>query len=109
MLFLKDAQNLDFIKEFDLICSFTTLQWGQSHEVFLQGAYDSLKASGVLAITMPMGLPDSLQQAVLEVIGSPKWSSYFEGFVTGWNFVSKDQYVNYLSLKGRGLGGNEQA
>jgi trans-aconitate 2-methyltransferase len=94
--FLKDARNLDFVKEFDLICSFSTLQWVHDHEQFLQGAYESLKVSGTLAVTMPMGPPDSLEQAVKDVATEPLWSSYFQEFSTGWNFVSKEQYTKIL-------------
>ncbi len=94
--FLKDARKLDFVREFDLICSFSTLQWVHSHELFLQGAYDSLKPSGILAVTMPMGPPDTLQQAVLEVVDIPEWAPYFEGFSTKWNFVSREYYAKIL-------------
>lgn len=94
---IKDATDLDFNSEFDSVFSFTTLQWIQNHKAFLQGAYQALKPSGTLAITMPMGLPDPLEQAVLEIIALPKWSSYFQSFSTGWNFVKQEEYEKLLS------------
>ncbi len=97
---LKDAQFLDFNDEFDIIFSFTALQWVQNHDAFLQGAYQSLKSSGTLAITMPMGLPPTLEQAVTEVIASPQWISYFQAFSTGWNFIEDTEYRKLLSHYG---------
>lgn len=93
---LKDAQKLDFENEFDTIFSFTTLQWIQNHDAFLEGAYNGLKSGGTLAVTMPMGLPSTLEQAVTELIALPEWSSYFIGFSTGWNFVDDVQYEKLL-------------
>lgn len=95
--YLKDAQNLDYNNDFDAIFSFTTLQWVQSHNAFLEGAYASLKPHGVLAVTMPMGLPLTLEQAVTELISTPEWSSYFADFSTGWNFISDKEYGLLLS------------
>ncbi len=99
--FLKDAQNLDFDNEFDIIFSFTTLQWIEKHDAFLKGAYNGLKSNGgFLAITMPMGLPEALKQAVTEIISLPEWSSYFCDFSTGWNFVDDVQYEKMLTSNG---------
>lgn len=94
---LKDAQNLDFNEEFDIIFSFTTLQWIQDHNAFLKGAYQSLKALGTLAITMPMGLPSTLEQAVIEIVTMPQWEDYFQEFSTGWNFVDDAKYGDLLN------------
>jgi len=93
---LKDAQKLDYQGRFDVIFSFTTLQWIQDHHAFLEGAYKGLKPEGTLAITMPLGLPSTLEQAVNEMITSPEWSSYFKQFSTGWNFVEEAQYKKML-------------
>ncbi len=94
--FLKDAQSLDYENEFDIVFSFTTLQWIQNHNAFLQGAHKSLKPKGTLAVTMPMGLPHTLEQAVTEISSSPEWSPYFCNFSTGWNFVDDIQYRKLL-------------
>lgn len=93
---LQDAQKLNFQNTFDVVFSFTTLQWIENHTAFLQGAYQSLKQTGTLAITMPMGLPHTLEQAVNEVICAPEWNSYFQNFSTGWNFVSEADYKELL-------------
>ncbi len=94
---IQDAQQLNFSALFDVIFSFTTLQWVQSHDAFLEGAYRSLKNRGTLAITMPMGLPTTLEQAVNELVASPDWADYFKEFSTGWNFVEQQEYGNKLA------------
>lgn len=95
--FLKDAQKLDFDQEFDIVFSFTTLQWVQQHDAFLEGAYKSLKSNGILALTMPMGLPSTLEQAVTEIISTPEWSPYFCEFSTAWNFMDDIQCEKLLA------------
>lgn len=93
---LKDALDINYNKEFNIIFSFTVLQWIPDHHAFLALAHNSLKSSGILAITMPMGLPKTLEQAVTETMNLPQWSSYFHQFVTGWNFVEKMEYDKLL-------------
>ncbi len=95
--FLKDAQQLDFDSQFDSVFSFTTLQWIQNHEAFLTGAYKSLKPKGTLAVTMPMSLPSTLEQAVTELMAAPEWAPYFREFSTGWNFVDEAHYGKLLA------------
>lgn len=94
---IKDAQNLDYKDEFDMVFSFTTLQWIENHAAFLRGAYQSLKDLGTLAITMPMGLPMTLEQAVNEIVAMREWESYFQDFSTGWNFVDDVNYGELLN------------
>lgn len=94
---LQNAEELNYRDAFDLILSFTALQWVQDHPVFLEGAYQALKPSGMLAISMPMGLPIPLEKAVHEVITRPEWSSHFEHFVTGWNFVDEKEWERLLA------------
>lgn len=93
---IKDAQELDFHESFDSLLSFTALQWVESHDAFLAGSRQSLKPGGILAVTMPMGLPYTLEQAVNETLLSPQWSPYFQQFSTGWNFVEKEEYEKLL-------------
>lgn len=97
---LQDAQELTYKDAFDDIFSFTTLQWIENHNAFLFGAYAGLKNGGTLAVTMPMGLPLALEQAVKEVIASPQWKLYFKHFSTGWNFVTKNDYHDLLVSHG---------
>lgn len=94
---IKRAEELDYTNEFDVIFSFTALQWVQDHNLFLEGASRGLKSSGTLAVTMPMGLPFTLEQAVNEVMALPEWTSYFQNFSTGWNFIEAADYDKLLT------------
>ena len=80
---IMDAQRLDYHEEFDVIFSFTALQWMQNHDAFLKGAYQGLKSTGTLAITMPMGLPSKLEQSVNELIVSPIGPLFSKTFLQG--------------------------
>lgn len=91
---IKDAQQIDYEGEFDTIFSFTALHWVKSHESFLESAYRALKPGGTLAVTMPMGLPHTMEQAVNEIIALPQWAPYFAQFSTGWNFVEAVDYAD---------------
>lgn len=93
---LRDAQDIDYQDEFDTILSFTALQWIPNHDSFLKAANKSLKPSGLLAITMPIGLPKPLEIAVNEITSSSLWAPYFQEFSTGWNFISEDDYRDLL-------------
>lgn len=44
-----------------------------------------------------MGLPSTLEQAVIELISRPEWSFYFDKFSTGWNFIDDTAYMGLLS------------
>lgn len=95
-----DALQIDYHNEFDAVLSFTTLQWIGNHELFIREAYQALKPVGVLAVTMPMGLPATLQQAVMEAREKPEWSPYFIDFSTGWNFPEENSYTDFLTKNG---------
>ena len=94
--FVQDAQKLDYKEDFDLIVSFTALQWIPDHAAFVKGAYRALKPAGLLAITMPLNPPKALEQATKEIIASSEWSPYFQHFSSGWNFVDKTEYAHML-------------
>lgn len=93
---INDAQDLDYHSEFDVILSFTALQWLKNHDEFLKAANISLKNNGILAVTMPLGPPQALDQAVNEIIVQPEWSPYFQQFILDWNFVNAEEYAQML-------------
>lgn len=81
---------------YDGILSFTALNWVSDHATFLKSSWTALKPSGSLAFSLPLGLPDALQQAVSEISFEPHWAPYFKGFQTGWNFGSSDSWKKLL-------------
>jgi trans-aconitate 2-methyltransferase len=89
---VRNAVDCHGTKIYDVIVSFTALQWAPDHKKFLESAHQSLKQGGHLAFTLPLGLPVAMQRAVEEVCQKIEWRSYFERFSTGWNFGSPRQW-----------------
>ncbi len=93
---VQDAASLDYHEEFDLIASFTVMQWVTKQQDALVGFERALKPGGKLWIQMPMGLPTAMQQALSKVIAQDKWKQYFTSFQPPWNFFTRMQYVKLL-------------
>lgn len=88
----QDAAHLRVDQTFDLVTSFTAMQWVVDQEGALHKFHKALKPYGKLWIQMPMGLPVELQSAVDTVITKEEWASYFEGFNPPWRFFRPDEY-----------------
>ncbi len=62
--FIQDAALIDFQEKFDLITSFTVMQWVLEQQQALEGFEKALKPGGKLCIQMPTGLPVAMEQAL---------------------------------------------
>ncbi|MCH9613131.1 MAG: putative trans-aconitate 2-methyltransferase [Chlamydiia bacterium] len=105
------APNLDFIlgdfhdfrfpERFDMVVSFAALMWSNDHEMVISRSYQALKSGGTFVVSMPMGLPESMQEIVSEMIASDEWAPYYsEDFHTGWNFITPEAYAPILQKNG---------
>ena len=97
---LMSAEEIDFDNKFDIVVSFTALQWIEDHQLAIRNVKKSLKSNGLFGVTMPMGLPKKLELAVNETIVDERWNGYFIDFDTGWNFVEKSTYQELLEVEG---------
>lgn len=96
-----DANSIDYQNQFDVIFSFTGLQWVPDHEATLLKMYHALKHSGSVALSMPLGLPISLEQALGELMIQEKWRAFFPNdFQPGFNFISLENYRKLLLKTG---------
>lgn len=95
-----DACSIPYENSFDVIFSFTTLQWAKDHRQVIDGMHKALKSNGTIALSMPTGLPLTVQQAVDETIAKPEWRSFFTNFTTGFNFINADEYQKLLQEAG---------
>jgi trans-aconitate methyltransferase len=95
--FVQDAAKVQFEQKFDLITSFTVMQWVLEQRQALQGFEKALKPGGKLWIQMPTGLPAAMEQALTKTITAKKWASYFTGFSAPWRFYSQDEYRHLLT------------
>jgi trans-aconitate methyltransferase len=93
---VQDAARLSFENQFDLITSFTVMQWVLEQSSALQCFAKALKAEGRVLIQMPTGLPLPMSQAVKKTISKEKWASHFKGFVAPWRFYQPDEYRTLL-------------
>lgn len=91
-----DAAQIEFAEQFDLITSFTVMQWVLKQSEALQCFERALKPGGKLWIQMPMRLPSEMQQALDKTISSERWGSYFTNFSAPWKFYQKDAYRDLL-------------
>jgi trans-aconitate 2-methyltransferase len=93
---LQDAKDLKYQERFDVIFSSFALQWLPNLSLFFKGAYQSLKPSGYLVVTVPLGVSEALEQAIRTVTALKEWSPYFEGFNPGWHFRNEKDWKDSL-------------
>ena len=89
---IEDAAKLKFEEQFDVIISFTVMQWVLEQSEALACFEKALKPGGKVWIQMPTGLPYAMKEALKETISSPKWRGYFTGFSAPWRFYQKEEY-----------------
>lgn len=89
---IQDAANLDFQEKFDLITSFTVMQWVLKQQQALEGFEKALKPGGRVCIQMPIGLPMAMEQALNATIHLEKWKAYFTHFSPPWKFYQPEDY-----------------
>lgn len=87
-----DAAKLNYDQQFDLITSFTVMQWVLEQKAALKGFEKALKPGGRVWIQMPTGLPQPMQQALEKVLSKDCWKSYFDCFSSPWQFYDAEEY-----------------
>lgn len=93
---VQDAARIEFQEKFDLITSFTVMQWVLEQRQALEGFAKVLKPGGKLCIQMPTGLPVPMEQALSKMISSEKWKSYFTQFTPPWKFYQLKEYQDLV-------------
>ncbi len=101
---LKDAQELDFNNEFDIIFSNAALHWIKDHLSLLMRIKSSLKPSGKILLQMGgKGNARAIIEIVDEMINEEKWKQYFEDFEFPYGFYSAEEYKEWLQIAGFNL------
>jgi len=93
---VQDAAKVDYDQEFDLITSFTVMQWVLEQQSALNRFEKALKPGGKLWIQMPTALPEAMQLALKKTILKPQWENYFREFSPPWRFYQADEYEALL-------------
>jgi trans-aconitate methyltransferase len=91
-----DAQYLDYTEEFDIIFSSFAFQWFVDKNSFFQRAYKSLKPSGQLVMTVPLGISTALEASIDTIVSRSEWIEYFRGFAPGWHFIDQDKLMELI-------------
>lgn len=94
--FIQGAAEISYEEKFDLITSFTVMQWVLEQAQALNGMHKALKSGGNLCIQMPTGLPEAMQTALSILISSDQWAKYFIGFSAPWRFYQPKEYKELL-------------
>lgn len=94
--FVEDAAKVNFDQKFDLITSFTVMQWVLEQSQALLCFEKALKQGGKLWIQMPTGLPQAMRLALEKNLTSERWKGYFTQFSAPWKFYGADEYRTLL-------------
>lgn len=74
---IKNAQEIFYEKDFDIIFSSFALQWLDEVDSFFNLARRALRNKGRLAATIPLNISLPLEKAMDLVMNSDKWKQYF--------------------------------
>lgn len=94
---IEDAAKVNFDQKFDLITSFTVMQWVLEQAQALRCFEKALKPGGKLWIQMPTGLPKAMQTALDKTLSSERWKEQFIGFTPPWKFYQANEYEPLLT------------
>ncbi|MBI3258990.1 MAG: class I SAM-dependent methyltransferase [Ignavibacteriae bacterium] len=92
----QDAQHFNYCAELDIVFSSFALQWVPDPVLFFRCAAKSLKPSGRIAATIPLGISSELEKAISVVVSIPKWFVYFKTFSPKWYFITDNKYKQLL-------------
>ncbi len=89
---IRNAAELNYVNQFDIITSFRVMFWVLEQEKALRSMYTALKDGGKVCIQMPTGLPAPLLEAIQLTTSQDAWKTYFAGFNPPWRFYQPDEY-----------------
>lgn len=93
---IKDARELDFEEEFDLISN-AALHWIKDQLPILESIQRSLKPGGRLLVQMGgRGNGQEVLKVADSIINEEKWRSYFKDFEFPFGFYGPDEYREWL-------------
>ena len=98
---IKDAEDLNFNAEFDIVISNFTFHWIINHLPLLEGIRKSLRPSGKVILSMGgKGNIDDILDVFETIIKNEKWNRYFINFVFPYGFYGPEEYRKWLKHVG---------
>jgi len=91
-----NVENIAWRQKFDVVVSFSAMQWVLQQGQALKGIFNALKKDGQFLLSMPRGYPSALAKALEDVMKDEKWEQFFKDFELGQKFYSSQQYTALL-------------
>jgi trans-aconitate methyltransferase len=96
-----DASALPFGGEFDVVFSNACLHWIYDHRPVLAGIRRALRPGGRALLQMGgKGNAAGALEVATELMASPRWHRYFEGFAFRYGFHGPSEYREWLTEAG---------
>lgn len=95
-----DVADMRFSDDFDVVVSFSAVQWFLDQKKAFSHIFRSLKSGGAFLMALPSGYPEPLQQALDDLVTDDKWQKYFTRFRLGQVFHTRDEYEAILREQG---------
>jgi trans-aconitate 2-methyltransferase len=97
----KDASQLDFQDEFDVVVSFACLHWVKDHIPVLEGIKRSLRTPGRILLQFGgKGNAGEILAITEDLIRKDEWSIYFQAFNFPYHFYGPEEYFSWLTRAG---------
>lgn len=88
-----NAENLNFLNQFDVVFSNAALHWVNDHGQVLKGINKSLKPGGrILIQTGGKGNAAAAFEILDEMTSLPEWEPYLKGIKSPFNFLTDEDY-----------------
>jgi trans-aconitate 2-methyltransferase len=98
---VKDARELDYNGEFDIVFSNAVLHWVPDHAPVLRGVKEALKPGGRLLFQMGgAGNAADVVEAMAVLLGREEWGVYFHDFSLPYRFCGPGEYEDWLREAG---------
>ncbi|OPY77436.1 MAG: Trans-aconitate 2-methyltransferase [Syntrophorhabdus sp. PtaU1.Bin153] len=98
---IKDARDMDFNQEFDVVFSNAVLHWIHEPMVVLRGIKRSLKPGGrVIAQMGGKGNAAEILSVLDSIVTRKEWSGYFTGLTAPYAFCDAAEYSKWLGQAG---------
>lgn len=98
---VKDARELDYENQFDIVFSNAALHWITNHMMVLKGIERSLKPSGKILLQMGgKGNAKDILDIVHKMMKTRKWKDYFKDFDFHYGFYGTKEYEKWLKEAG---------
>ncbi len=101
---LRDARELGFEGNFDVVFSNATLHWVKDHRAVLRSVARSLKPRGRLLFQLGgRGNGEEIFAVARTMIASAAWREFFKDFQFPWSFYGPEHYEAWCSEAGLSL------